>query len=139
MNPELSLDKRKISLRFHHLVWGIFDDFYLLDPDLDPHPPCGSTSLKRIQSSTSFSHLLALQQEGLEGEECEGVRHILEYPPGPRGQQLIQLLPPTLTLQVGHVLLLHYGTLVQQIKKSRRRKNTPSREVLRNRVREKSE
>ncbi len=31
---------------------------------------------------------------------------MLEYPPGPRDQQLVQLVPPTLPLQVGYVLLL---------------------------------
>jgi hypothetical protein len=32
--------------------------------------------------------------------------HMLEYPPGPRDQQLIQLVPPTLPLQIRYVLLL---------------------------------
>lgn len=32
--------------------------------------------------------------------------HMLEYPQGSRDQQLIQLVLPTLTLQVGHVFFL---------------------------------
>ncbi len=34
------------------------------------------------------------------------MRQMLEYPPRPCDQQLIQLVPPTLPLQVGYVLLL---------------------------------
>jgi hypothetical protein len=34
------------------------------------------------------------------------IGHMLEYPQRPREQQLIQLVPPTLLLQVGYVLLL---------------------------------
>ncbi len=49
---------------------------------------------------------MSLEEVGLKGQLREMMGHVLEYPPGPRDQQLIQLVPPTLPLQVGYVLLL---------------------------------
>jgi hypothetical protein len=46
--------------------------------------------------------------------------HMLEYPPRPHDQQLIQLVLPTLVLQVGYVLL--QGNM----KKKKRQMKTPA-------------
>ena len=49
-----------------------------------------------------MKYLLSLEEIGLKGQLREMMGHVLENPPGPRDQQLIQLVPPTLSLQLGH-------------------------------------